>query len=100
MNATAPTLPVIFRKFRSELCAYFPTERHHGPYITCYAHVGRHGAADTSWLSKGRPAKPDEYADLLQELRGIYESDDADHINLKVYRRATGKASTRLAFRH
>ena len=95
----APTLPVIFRMFHGELTAYFPTERWSGSYITCYVHVGQHGAACPSWLQKGRPATPAEYADLLTELRGIYESGDAEHINLKVYRRATGKASTRRAFR-
>lgn len=89
----APTLPVIFRIHRKELCAYFPTERFNlMGHITCYAHVGQHGGANPAWLSKGRPATPDEYADLLAELKGIYESNDAEHINLKVYKRAVGKA--------
>ncbi|MBZ9706089.1 hypothetical protein LB543_05065 [Mesorhizobium sp. ESP7-2] len=86
---TAQTLPVIFRKFRGELCAYFPTETWDDRgTITCYAPVGQHGGANRSWLQRGRLAKPDEYASLLIELRGIYESHDADHIDLKVYKRA------------
>lgn len=90
---SAPTLPVIFRVYARELCAYFPTERFdESGNITCYAHVGQHGGASPFWLSKGRLAKPEEYADLLAELRGIYESGDDEHINLKVYKRAVGKA--------
>lgn len=93
---TTQPLPVIFRVHRGELAAYFPTERFDKRgNITCYAHVGQHGAACPSFLQKGRAAKPEEYADLLAELRGIYETDDSDHIPLKVYRRATGKAALR-----
>jgi hypothetical protein len=93
----APTLPIIFRKFRNELCAYFPTEFWARGQIASYAHVGQHGGASTEWLQKGRPASPTEYAELLNELRGIYESNDAEHIKLKVYKRATGKAAVALA---
>lgn len=91
-------LPVIFRKHSDEVCAYFPTLRDHpsshGHYITCYAHIGQHGSADPSWLQAGRPATPEEYADLLVELRGIYEQGDEQDppVTLKVYRRAGGKA--------
>lgn len=92
--ASAPKpLPVIFRFYRGELLALFPTEpaSWHGHDITCYAHVGQHSSACRSLLQRGRPAKPDEYADLLAELRGIYERSDGPHdpaITLKVYRRA------------
>lgn len=86
-------LPVIFRFFQGELLALFPTEEwgRHGQDITCYAHVGQHGSACRSLLRRGRPAKPEEYADLLSELRGIYERSTGPHdpgIPLKVYRRA------------
>ncbi|WP_342361389.1 hypothetical protein [Terrarubrum flagellatum] len=82
-------LPVIFRKYRGEICAYFPTEPFDraGTLITCYAAVGQHGGADRSWLQRGQAAKPEEYAELLKELRGIYETHDAEHVSLKVYRR-------------
>ena len=78
------TLPVIFRKWRGEICAYFPTEQGSPGHITCYAHVGQHGVADRAWLQKGKPAKPDEYAALLSELAQIY----APEYTLRVYRRA------------
>lgn len=84
-----PALPVLFRVYRGELTAYFPTEEFDGRgAITCYAHVGQHGGASRVWLSKGRPATEPQYRDLLRELRGIYESGDDEHIALKVYRRA------------
>lgn len=86
-------LPVIFRFYRGELLALFPTEpaSRHGHDITCYAHVGQHSSACRSLLQRGRPAKPDEYADLLGELRRIYERStgpDDPAVPLKVYRRA------------
>jgi len=88
--ASAPKpLPVIFRMYRGELCAYFPTEEWARGQITCYAEG--HGGACPSWLRKGRPATEAEYADLLSELRGIYETSngpDDPVIKLRVYRRA------------
>lgn len=83
-------LPVVFRVYRGELCAYFPTDvwdPQRGT-IACYAHVGQHGGADRSWLTKGRPATEAEYAALLAELRGIYETNDEGNIPLKVYKRS------------
>lgn len=87
-------LPVIFRMYRDELTAYFPTERWDSVgNITCYAHVGQHGGASPVWLSKGKRATEDQYYDLLAELRSIYETGD-DPVTLKVYKRAVGKANT------
>lgn len=84
----AKPLPVIFRINRGELCAYFPTESWDAEgNIASYARVGQHGAASREWLRRGRLATEAEYGDLLRELRGIYETHDAEHIPLKVYRR-------------
>jgi hypothetical protein len=92
-----PEMPVIFRKYMGEVAAYFPTERWDNEgNMTCYAHIGQHGGAHPSWLSKGKRATPEEYAPLLAELRGIYETNDSNHVPLKVYKRAVGKASYRL----
>lgn len=78
--------PVIFRVYRGELCAYFPAEPWDmfGNYITCYAHIGQHGAASLDWLQKGRPATENEYAALKKELEGF-------GYNLRVYKRVTPK---------
>ena len=73
-------LPVIFRVIHGEVLALFPTLPYKGntpwgyPYITCYAQVGQHGEALRSATQDGRLATPAEYADLLRELRGIYEN--------------------------
>jgi len=80
MNA----LPVIFRAersgtFKGDVTAVFPTIPGCDTYdATCYAHIGQHSACSRDWYRQTRAAKPSEYADLLAELRGIYESDPAD----------------------
>lgn len=43
-----------------------------GKYCTCYQHVGGHGSADYhGCMGSSRPARDDEFADLLRELRRI-----------------------------
>lgn len=80
MNASEK-LDVLFRRSRrkepeglaAEVTAVFPTECGTNRYdMTCYAHVGQHGTCDSGWYNATRKAKPDEYADLLAELRQIY----------------------------
>lgn len=69
-------IPVIFRVYRGEITAYFPTLAwSHSGGITCYAHVGQHGEASRACLSEGRPATEEEAAPLMRELRGIYGRD-------------------------
>lgn len=91
-----PELPVIFRAERSgdhkgAVTAVFPTLPGTAAHdVTCYAHVGQHGTASRAWYVETRAAMPDEYADLLAELRRIYErDDDADAVRLKVVQRWT-----------
>lgn len=80
--ASLPALPVIFRAdrsgdFKGHATAVFPTlPGTSSPYdCTCYAHVGQHGTCGKPWYWTTRPATEAESADLLRELRGIYESD-------------------------
>lgn len=87
-------LPVIFRAdrsgdFKGEVSAIFPTiPADNFGNLTCYAHVGQHGACSLDWYHTTRPAKPGEYADLLAELRGIYERPgDPDRAELRVMSR-------------
>ena len=47
--------------------------------ITCYQHIGQHGEENLDYYNSLRPASPDEYADLLAELKSIY-----DDVNLVV----------------
>ena len=79
MKAKRNSIEVMFRKYTDrsgEILAVFPYEMHDrlGRFVTCYAHIGQHGSAQMSHvLGKTRPAKPNEYAELLEELKGIYE---------------------------
>lgn len=87
----AKPLPVVFRWMAGQVCAYFPTMTEPNGEIGSYAHVGQHSAASPVWLRKGRAATMVEYAPLLAELRQIYETYDADHVELKVYKRAPAR---------
>lgn len=92
-----PLLPVIFRAYRSgdfkgTVTAVFPTlPGTSDPYTaTCYAHVGQHSTCDRAWYATTRAATPEESADLLRELRGIYErDDDSDAVRLQLVQRWT-----------
>lgn len=50
--------------------------------IMIYQHVGQHSEASLDYYNSTKPASPDEYADLLAELRSIY-----DDVNLVVRRK-------------
>lgn len=105
MTAKPDKLPVIFRACREDVMfadgitfagdatAIFPTlpGGPRGRYMTCYSHNGQHSYCGEGWYYQStRPAKPDEYADLLAELRSIYENDDCgDAVELVVYQRIT-----------
>lgn len=92
-----PTLPVIFRaersgQFKGTVTAVFPTLPGTSNYYTatCYAHVGQHGVCSREWYNGTRAATPAEYADLLAELRRIYErDDDPDAVRLVITQRWT-----------
>lgn len=78
--------PVIFRKEKNgDILAVFPLEpADYKGNMTCYAHIGQHGgiSLDYYWQNT-KPAKPEEYQDLLNELKAI------GYDNLKIYRRRT-----------
>jgi hypothetical protein len=80
----ADETPVLFRKRVNEVTAVFPCEpaTYWGTDMTCYAHIGQHGACSVGWYVTTRAAKPHEYADLKREL------DSAPYgYRLKVYQR-------------
>jgi hypothetical protein len=79
--------PVIFRIERRKggvVTAVFPCEpaAMDGRTMTCYAHVGQHGGCSHQFVSSGRAAKPEEYADLKAELESAPYG-----YRLKVYKR-------------
>lgn len=95
-----PALPVIFRADWNSreggavhITAVFPTLPGNSDprTATCYAHIGQHSACSPEWYrSTQRPATPEEYSDLLRELRGIYErDDDSDAVRLVIAKRWT-----------
>ena len=74
---------VIFRKWKSDssVIAFFLDQKD-GPYVGSYEHVGQHGNACYPH-PQTVAAKPNEYAPLLAELRGIGYDD------LRIVTRAT-----------
>lgn len=68
---------ILFRCDRdgSHVTAVFPSLAEGPNVVRCYEHVGQHSACSRDWYWSTRPARPDEYANLLAEVRSIYESD-------------------------
>ena len=71
--------PDYFDNPGQEVIALFPdlyhNERMYGKsQITAYLHVGQHCAARADLIDDLEPATPEEYAELLAELRGMYET--------------------------
>ena len=62
---------VVFRKFKDgDIIALFPEQSYRHNYTTgSYMHIGQHGDCDYhNIISMTRPATPEEYKDLYQEL--------------------------------
>jgi len=94
------TLDIIYRLDRHDKTpvAFFPSEPadRYGHYLTCYAHVGQHGAAAFDYYWSTLPASPDQYAPLHRELTVIYttrpESNPAIYgapVTLRICKRMT-----------
>lgn len=66
---------VVFRKFKDgDVIALFPELTNNRTYrIKSYEHVGQHGEADYPEIIRcTSPAEPEEYYDLLTELKRYY----------------------------
>lgn len=87
-------LNVIFRaESGGEVLAVFPSipADYHGAML-CYAHIGQHGGCSDAYYRTTKPATPAQYASLLAELRGIYESGCyGEPVKLVVRKRRTSK---------
>lgn len=60
-----------------EILAYFPDENFYpkdagydGKTKVCYAHLGQHSSCHPDYLKGKKLASPEQYNDLLQELKG------------------------------
>jgi len=87
MEKDTYTTPVMFRKFKEgDIVAIFPEQPGTNELSTCgcYQHIGQHGSASIFIERYTKPSKPEEYAELMQELEGI-------GYNLKIYKRWQGK---------
>ena len=63
---------VIFRAFKSgEIIALFPDIKQGNGLILSYMHIGQHGAASPDIVSDTKPATPEQFAPLFNELAGI-----------------------------
>lgn len=63
---------VIFRAFKSgEIIALFPDIKQGNGLILSYMHIGQHGGASPNIVSDTKPATPEQFAPLLNELTGI-----------------------------
>ena len=66
---------VCFRKvYDGEIIAVFPyCWNKESLNLRCYAHIGQHGPCELDFYRNcTKPAKPDEYAELYEELKTIY----------------------------
>jgi len=58
-----------------DIFAYFPEIYHNkmnnSKMLTCYAHIGQHSACHQDYANECKPATPEQYKDLFNELEGI-----------------------------
>lgn len=55
----------------NEVFAFFPSNIHHGVYMTSYAHIGQHSACHPDYASACTPATGEQYKALKLELEGL-----------------------------
>ena len=65
--------PVLFRvarsgQFKGDVTAVFPTLGANPGAMVGYARIGQHSECSEEWYCTTRPAKPEEYSDLLLDL--------------------------------
>ena len=94
MKVRMQEIRIVFRILEGLPIALFPEEVS-DPWgnITSYMRVGQHGGADPDLVDDLRVAEEHEYADLLRELRGIYEEDPHDEKIRLVVREEEGRRS-------
>lgn len=61
--------------FKGHVTAVLPDIEANYGCMVCYAHIGQHSECSLAWYHETRAAKPNEYADLLNELQQIYDND-------------------------
>ena len=64
---------VIFKKFKGEVIAVFPFVKWSEGCVMSYQHIGQHSACDWTLPYELKNARPSEYAELLAEIKRIYD---------------------------
>lgn len=85
MNTTTATTRVKFYMEGKGVLAVFPDIPERNKYrddlLLCYSHVGQHSSCEPEYIKKKRLANPEEYKDLLNELKGQgYDNLEVAHI--------------------
>lgn len=81
-------ISVIYRMSRGEVVAAIGGYECNPCKVMTYMHIGQHGEADRAWFTNLKAARPDQYAELHKELKGIYE---VDGDTLVIMKRMQGK---------
>ena len=72
MNYVESTRVIYRAEKDGEIVAVLPDEPANRGRLVCYSHVGQHGECCFEWYRATRPAKPEEYQALHEELINIY----------------------------
>lgn len=86
---------VLFRKSKNpntnsfEIVAFFP-ETYKTKYVNygnmmSYAHIGQHSEAHISYYRTTKKATPEEYNDLLNEIKSVYHDCEIKIVNRMKY---------------
>jgi len=65
-------LYIVFKRIGEEVLAVFPFEKWSYYEVASYQHIGQHGGCHWAVPYELKAAAPEEYLDLLNELKGIY----------------------------
>lgn len=88
---TTETTKVKFYMEGKEVLAVFPDikekDRYRDDLMLCYAHNGQHSSCPPEYLKNLRLADPEQYKDLLKELKG----QGYDNLEVKNFKRPRPK---------
>lgn len=62
---------VIFKQDRGEVMAFLLDVPSNYGRVVCYAHVGQHSEADINYARWCKPARPEQYKALQEELESL-----------------------------
>lgn len=66
------TIKIMFRKFGNEVACVFPYQIEGEFTVNCYAHIGQHSQCNWDFMYHTKPAKFEEFKDLMNEISQIY----------------------------